>query len=733
MNDQDIAVDASSTRRVTGLSTGHVSSVTFRKRPRLEIRSPEGEERAQLEFGDVLTGQRSPPQQLRFKNTGNAPLTITSIGPAGEHGFVMDPAALELAVGASQLVAFSFRPVAEGAAAQTLVPASDAATDPAPPLELRARGIRYPRPPRVHDQADAPDASSWKKHPSTEILRWGALIHGLRWYWEDADQGLFFFIEAPPPDAALVALEGLEGRDRKRSLEEWCEQAVFERWQEDAEATREDSAVDLGPLTRAGVPIMRVGFGTNEVEGAHVTAALERGYRLIDTAYAYKRPGSGAKNLAAVGGALAAAPVPQEDLFVIFKVKPEELAADFGGSLEAALEHALGALQRDWVDCLMLHDMPADGLLDLAAQMAGLVGERVRYIGLSNAGQAHLEACAAHNLRFVENKLHPKRQDPSVREYCAAHNISYIGYSILGSGNSMGVCGAVISDEAPYKVLDDGRLRDLAAAQHMTGPAQLALTWAVRSGTLQIPTSRNPGRLHNNFRTRFLQLDEPVLEEIRSMDDVITTAEQEECLLSADPSFRLKALNMKRSHWNAVDALYGYGTLAGFLNELGGHADLNAPTALKTAVERLLEYAVWIQGGIVADLHVPPGNFFLIEGAFERVGAGPAMALAWWAAANNSDLLREGCREARTSALGEVGLAPAVVKPWENLQSGDAFTAHKRDIFKLFDDAFSPVAFEDAAAGDEYTIYLGPDMATSKHMAITVTGRTDTELSFTVD
>src|ERR1700723_2863676 len=76
-----------------------------------------------------------------------------------------------------------------------------------------------------------------------------------------------------------------------------------------------------------------------------VSAALEMGYRLIDTASAYG-------NEAAVGRAIAASGIPRDELFISTKVA----TADQGyNSAKEALAASLERLGLDYVDMYMIH------------------------------------------------------------------------------------------------------------------------------------------------------------------------------------------------------------------------------------------------------------------------------------------------------------------------------------------------------------------------------------------
>ncbi len=95
------------------------------------------------------------------------------------------------------------------------------------------------------------------------------------------------------------------------------------------------------------MPVLGLGVGElsdSETE-ASVLAALEAGYRLIDTAAAYG-------NEAAVGRAIAESGVPRDELFVTTKLATEDQG--FQAS-QNALKASLERLGLDYVDLYLIH------------------------------------------------------------------------------------------------------------------------------------------------------------------------------------------------------------------------------------------------------------------------------------------------------------------------------------------------------------------------------------------
>src|ERR1044071_647581 len=111
-------------------------------------------------------------------------------------------------------------------------------------------------------------------------------------------------------------------------------------------------------MTVAGLPtvalnddhtIPALGFGVGELSEAEAEqatlAALEAGYRLIDTASAYG-------NEAAVGRAVASSGVPREELFITTKLATSDQGFQ---SSQDALKASLDRLGLDYVDLYLIH------------------------------------------------------------------------------------------------------------------------------------------------------------------------------------------------------------------------------------------------------------------------------------------------------------------------------------------------------------------------------------------
>ncbi|WP_027802163.1 aldo/keto reductase [Paraburkholderia dilworthii] len=239
-----------------------------------------------------------------------------------------------------------------------------------------------------------------------------------------------------------------------------------------------------------GARIPRIGLGTwrsTHDEGVQaVQAALDAGYRHIDTAARYE-------NEQAVGQALAASGLSRDAIFVTTKVWHTELrAADFRRAAEASVAR----LGLDHVDLLLVHwpnpEVPlAETIGALCdAQRSGLT----RHIGVSNFPAALLDrAVALASVPLVANQCeyHPYLDQTTVLDACRRHGIALIAHTPLGSG----------------KLLADPVIAEIAR-EHNRKPAQIILRWLMQQpGVAAIPKSSNRLRIGENVAVFDFGLD----------------------------------------------------------------------------------------------------------------------------------------------------------------------------------------------------------------------------------
>ncbi len=246
-----------------------------------------------------------------------------------------------------------------------------------------------------------------------------------------------------------------------------------------------------------GVEMPQIGFGVFQVPDAEttaaVTAALEAGYRSIDTAAAYQ-------NEAGVGQALASSGIAREDLFITTKLWNADQGYD---QTLAAFERSRKLLGLDYLDLYLIH-WPAPELGKYADSWRALEKLSsdgvVRAIGVSNFEPAHLsELTATASVVPAVNQveLHPYLIQPEVRAYGNEHGIATEAWSPLAKGGSL---------------LSEPLVEQLAKTHDRT-PAQIVLRWHLQLGNIIIPKSVTPSRIAENLN---------ILDFTLTADDVTT-------------------------------------------------------------------------------------------------------------------------------------------------------------------------------------------------------------------
>ena len=246
------------------------------------------------------------------------------------------------------------------------------------------------------------------------------------------------------------------------------------------------------------MPIMGLGTYSLSDEECYnsVTALLEAGGRLIDTAYMYH-------NEAAVGRAIRDSDVPREEVFVITKIYPTQF-----DDPEAAIDEAMGKLDIGYIDMMLLHH-PGTGDVEAYHAMEQAVADgKIRSIGLSNWYVEELEEFlpqANITPALVQNEIHPYYQENDVIPYIQSLGIVVQGgYPLGGRGHTA-------------ELLGDETLSAIAEAHHVTS-AQVILRWNLQKGVVVIPGSSNPDHIRENLDLFGFELTQEEMEQINALD-----------------------------------------------------------------------------------------------------------------------------------------------------------------------------------------------------------------------
>lgn len=248
----------------------------------------------------------------------------------------------------------------------------------------------------------------------------------------------------------------------------------------------------------AEMPLLGLGVykatGEREVERA-INWAVEAGYRLIDTASAYK-------NEDGVGRGIQGCQILRADLFITTKIWNN---AQRLGDVEGSFSRSLERLMTDYVDLYLIH-WPVPGCyLSTWKELETLYKQgRARSIGVSNFEIRHLEELASiSNITPAVNQIefHPYWYQKKLVDYCLSRGIAVQAYAPLARG----------------AYLDDDVICILATKYGKT-PAQIGLRWILQKGVAVIPKSTQEERIISNGEIFDFVLEEEDMDAIDQLN-----------------------------------------------------------------------------------------------------------------------------------------------------------------------------------------------------------------------
>ena len=245
-----------------------------------------------------------------------------------------------------------------------------------------------------------------------------------------------------------------------------------------------------------GVTIPKLGLGTwcidNDKAAQAVRTAVALGYRLIDTAQAYK-------NEQGVGEGIRSCGVPREELFVASKVAAELKTYE---AAAASIEETLKKMGLDYLDQMIIHaPQPWSEFRDIKryfaenkavwraledAQTAG----KVRVIGVSNFLQDDLENLLSDcRVQPMVNQilLHISNTDQELLNFCKEQHIQVEAYSPIAHGEALK--NPVITQ---------------MAKKYGVSAAQLCVRYVLQLGTVALPKTADPQHMAENAAVDFV-------------------------------------------------------------------------------------------------------------------------------------------------------------------------------------------------------------------------------------
>ncbi|CAH1390866.1 unnamed protein product [Nezara viridula] len=306
--------------------------------------------------------------------------------------------------------------------------------------------------------------------------------------------------------------------------------------------------VKLSPnsvITSGSMKMPIFGLGTwqstpEEIDIA-LNAAIDAGYRHIDTAYAYS-------NEAAIGASLKkifeSGKITREELFIVTKLP---LNGNRFEHVELFLKKSLENLQLDYVDLYLIHCpagvqfkgmdqlLPMDenkkplidystDLLKLWEGMEAQVDDgRAKSIGLSNFNQSQIKRIVENcriNPANLQVEMHIYLQQKELLSFCKEKNVTVCAYSPLGSPGFKPFLEKVglLTDKTKFLYpMEDPVIIEIAK-KYNKQPSQILLRYLMEYGVAVIPKSTNPSRIKENIDVFDFELSKEDFEKISALD-----------------------------------------------------------------------------------------------------------------------------------------------------------------------------------------------------------------------
>jgi diketogulonate reductase-like aldo/keto reductase len=256
-----------------------------------------------------------------------------------------------------------------------------------------------------------------------------------------------------------------------------------------------------------GVGIPCIGFGTwqtpdGDVAVRSVAAAIEAGYRHIDTAQAYG-------NEESVGKGIRESGIDRKDLFITTKLWNSNHSYKL---TMRTFEDSMNKLGLDYLDLFLIHwpnpiafrDHWQEANAESWKAMEELYeAGKIRAIGVSNFRPHHIEEIlkTAKVAPMVNQiRLCPGDTQDETVEWCRDHGMVLEAYSPLGIG----------------KIFEVPEMQRLAE-KYQRSIAQVCIRWSLQRGYLPLPKSVTPSRIQENLKVFDFELSE---EDVRLIADL---------------------------------------------------------------------------------------------------------------------------------------------------------------------------------------------------------------------
>ena len=249
-----------------------------------------------------------------------------------------------------------------------------------------------------------------------------------------------------------------------------------------------------------GIEMPVLGFGVFQIPAEEteqaVIAALEAGYRSLDTARSYM-------NEEAVGRAIASSGVPRDELFITTKLWVEDQGEE---KAKRAFDASLARLGLDYLDLFIIHQPFGDYYGSWRA-MEELHREGLaRAIGVSNFYSDRLVDLIEHNeaAPMVDQvECHPFFQRRAEQQLMSNRGVQIESWGPFAEGRN--------------NLFTDSTLTEIGSA-HGKSIAQVVLRWLIQRGVVVVQKSVRAERMRENMDIFDFQLTDADMSRIAAMD-----------------------------------------------------------------------------------------------------------------------------------------------------------------------------------------------------------------------
>ena len=262
-----------------------------------------------------------------------------------------------------------------------------------------------------------------------------------------------------------------------------------------------------------GVKIPQLGLGTWFIDDDKVAdavkAAVEIGYRHIDTAQAYG-------NERGVGEGVRTCGIPREELFVVSKVAAEHKTYE---EAMAGINETIEKMGLDYLDMMIIHS-PQPWAKVNQCEDRYVEGNRAAWKALEDAYKAgKLKAIGISNfliediaslletakIKPMVNQMetHPLNQQKTLKEWADKYDIRLEAWAPFGEGRNG---------------LFENEVLKAIGQKYGKSTAQVMLRWHIQRGVIVIPKSVHKERMIENLNVFDFRLDENDMSQISQLD-----------------------------------------------------------------------------------------------------------------------------------------------------------------------------------------------------------------------